>query len=272
MNKLEKFNYFRGGILKTSKIIFFIALIILSSCSKHKILITAHRGSSGEAPENTMSAYLLAIDMGSHYAELDVQETSDDVLILYHDTTYNRTAGVSANVWDLSYESIREFDVGSWKNEAYRGEPIPLLIDIIDSVNGRMLLNVEIKMNGHQDGLTEHVVQVLEDKDFIDQCIVTSFDFDAIDKVKKINPKIIVGYVFSKIPNNIDVFSADVDLLSVKNIIVTPEFVHKAHESGKEVHVWGKVDDKEEMIRLRNLKVDNIITNHPDRWFEFLNQ
>jgi glycerophosphoryl diester phosphodiesterase len=258
--------------LKTSKIIFFIALIILSSCSKHKILITAHRGSSGEAPENTMSAYLLAIDMGSHYAELDVQETSDDVLILYHDTTYNRTTGVSANVWDLSYLSIKEFDAGSWKNESYRGEPIPLFTDIIDSVNGRMLLNVEIKMNGHQDGLTEHVVQVLEDKDFIDQCIVTSFDFDAIDKVKKINPKIIVGYVFSKIPNNIDVFSADVDLLSVKNIIVTPEFVHKAHKSGKEVHVWGKVDDKEEMIRLRNLKVDNIITNHPDRWFEFLNQ
>ncbi|MBT7897095.1 MAG: glycerophosphodiester phosphodiesterase [Flavobacteriales bacterium] len=272
MNKLEKFNYFRWGILKTSKIIFFIALIILSSCSKHKILITAHRGSSGEAPENTMSAYLLAIDMGSHYAELDVQETSDDVLILYHDTTYNRTTGVSANVWDLSYLSIKEFDAGSWKNESYRGEPIPLFTDIIDSVNGRMLLNVEIKMNGHQDGLTEHVVQVLEDKDFIDQCIVTSFDFDAIDKVKKINPKIIVGYVFSKIPNNIDVFSADVDLLSVKNIIVTPEFVHKAHKSGKEVHVWGKVDDKEEMIRLRNLKVDNIITNHPDRWFEFLNQ
>jgi len=258
--------------LKTSKIIFFIALIILSSCSKHKILITAHRGSSGEAPENTMSAYLLAIDMGSHYAELDVQETSDDVLILYHDTTYNRTAGVSANVWDLSYESIKEFDVGSWKNEAYRGEPIPLLIDIIDSVNGRMLLNVEIKMNGHQDGLTEHVVQVLEEKNFIDKCIVTSFDFDAIDKVKKINPNIVAGYVFSKMPNDIDVFVANVDLLSVKNKIVTPEFVRKAHQSGKDVHVWGKVDEKEEMIRLRDLEVDNIITDHPDRWIEFLNQ
>jgi glycerophosphoryl diester phosphodiesterase len=219
-----------------------------------------------------MSAYLLAIDMGSHYAELDVQETSDDVLILYHDTTYNRTAGVSANVWDLSYESIKEFDVGSWKNEAYRGEPIPLLIDIIDSVNGRMLLNVEIKMNGHQDGLTEHVVQVLEEKNFINKCIVTSFDFDAIDKVTKINPNIVAGYVFSKMPKDIDVFAANVDLLSVKNKIVTPEFVRKAHQSGKEVHVWGKVDEKKEMIRLRDLKVDNIITNHPDRWVEFLKQ
>ena len=258
--------------MKISKIILVILLIILSSCSKHKILITAHRGSSGEAPENTMSAYLLAIEMGSHFAELDVQETSDDVLILYHDKTYNRTAGVSANVWDLSYESIKEFDVGSWKNEAYRGEPIPLFTDIIDSVNGRMLLNVEIKMNGHQDGLTEHVVQVLEEKDFIDKCIVTSFDFNAIDKVRKINPKIVVGYVFSKIPNNVDVFSADVDLLSVKNTVVTPEFVKSAHQSGKEVHVWGKVDEKKEMVRLKNLKVDNIITDYPNRWITFLNK
>ena len=258
--------------MKISKIIFVILLIILSSCSKHKISITAHRGSSGEAPENTMSAYLLAIEMGSHFAELDVQETTDDVLILYHDKTYNRTAGVSANVWDLSYESIKEFDVGSWKNEAYRGEPIPLFSDIIDSVNGRMLLNVEIKMNGHQDGLTEHVIQALEEKDFIDKCIVTSFDFNAIDKVRKINPKIVVGYVFSKITNNVDVFSDDVDLLSVKNTVVTPEFVKRAHQSGKEVHVWGKVDEKKEMVRLKNLKVDNIITDYPDRWITFLNK
>ena len=53
---------------------------------------------------------------------------------------------------------------------------------------------------------------------------------------------------------------------------MTPEFVRKAHQSGKDVHVWGKVDEKEEMIRLRDLEVDNIITDHPDRWIEFLNQ
>ncbi len=258
-------------MLKVKNIIF-IVLVFLTSCQEHKMYITAHRGASGHAPENTMSAYLLAIEMGSDFAELDVQETSDDVLILYHDKTYDRTAKVSANVWELPYESIKGFDVGSWKSEKYKNEPIPLFKDIIDSVDGRMFLNVEIKMNGHQDGLTENVVKVLEDKNFISKCIVTSFDFDAIDKVRKMNPKIKVGYVFSKMPSGVDVFSADVDLLSVKNKVVTTDFVRKAHQSGKEVHVWGKVDDKKEMIRLRNLKVDNIITDYPDRWFQFLNE
>ncbi len=259
--------------MKTLKgILLIIVIVIMTACSsQHEIFITAHRGASGQAPENTMSAYLLAIEMGADYAELDVQETADDVLILYHDKTYERTSGVLANVWELPYDSIVGFEAGAWKSEDYRGEPIPLFTDIIDSVNGRMSLNVEIKMNGHEDGLTEHVMQVLDEKNFADQCIVTSFNFAAVDLVRALYPSFKVGYIFSKMPKDIDVFAANVDLLSVKNKLVTAEFVEQAHQTGKEVHVWGKVDKPEEMIRLRDLQIDNVITNHPDRWREFLN-
>ncbi len=254
-------------------ILLVIVLVIMTACSsQHEIIITGHRGSSGVAPENTMASYLLAIEHGADFGELDVQETADDVLILYHDKNYFRTAGDSSNVWEMPYDSIKGFDVGSWKSEVYAGEPIPLFTDIIDSVNGRMSLNVEIKMNGHQDGLTEHVMEVLREKGFADQCIITSFNWDAIDLVREQYPEFKVGYLFSKMPADVDVFAASVDLLSVKNKIVTAEFVEKAHKAGKEVHVWGKVDKPEEMVRLRDLKIDNVITNYPDRWREFLNQ
>ncbi len=253
-------------------IIISLLLIILTGCSKHEILITAHRGASGVAPENTMSAYLLAMEMEADFAELDVQETSDDVLILFHDKNYIRTAGDSSNVWEMPYDSIVGFDVGSWKSETYAGEPIPLFSDIIDSVNGRMKLNVEIKMNGHEDGLTEHVIKVIQEKKFGSQCIVTSFDFEAIEKVRKLDPSLKVGYIFSKMPEGVDVFAADVDLLSVKNTLATKEFVEKAHAAGKEVHVWGKVDEPEEMVRLYELNIDSPITNHPDLWRTFLRE
>ncbi len=249
-----------------------LLLIILTGCSQHEILITGHRGASGVAPENTMSSYLLAIDMQADYGELDVQETSDDVLILFHDKTYARTAGDTSNVWEMPYDSIKGFDVGSWKSEEYRGERIPLFTDIIDSVNGRMKLNVEIKMNGHQDGLTEHVLAVLQEKNFADQCIITSFNLDAVDKVRALDPSFTVGYIFSKMPTDRDVFAADVDVLSVKNVLVTEEFMDQAHAAGKQVHVWGKVDEPEEMVRLRDLKIDSAITNHPDRWRAFLEE
>ena len=247
-------------------------LIILAGCSQHKLYITAHRGASGVAPENTMSAYLLAMELKADFAELDVQETSDDVLVLFHDKTYKRTVGDTSNVWEMPYDSITGFDVGSWKSEEYRGEPIPLFVDIIDSVNGRMKLNVEIKMNGHQDGLTEHVLAVLQEKNFADQCIITSFNLDAVDKIRALDPSFTVGYIFSKMPQDRDVFAADVDLLSVKNTLVTEAFMDQARAAGKEVHVWGKVDKPEEMVRLHDLKINSPITNHPDRWRAFLEE
>jgi len=253
-------------------IIISLLLIILTGCSQHEFLITAHRGASGVAPENTMSAYLLAIEMKADYGELDVQETSDDVLILYHDKNYIRTAGDSSNVWEMPYDSITGFDVGSWKSETYAGEPIPLFTDIIDSVNGRMKLNVEIKMNGHEDGLTEHVLKVLQEKNFADQCIITSFNLDAVDKIRALDPSFTVGYIFSKMPEDRDVFAANVDLLSVKNILVTEEFMEQARAANKLVHVWGKVDEPEEMERLYELKIDSPITNYPDRWRTFLSE
>lgn len=85
----------------------------------------------------------------------------------------------------------------------------------------------------------------------------------AIDKVKELNSAIRAGYIFSKMPKDVDVFTANVDLLSVNYKLVDKEFVDKAHANNKEVHVW-TVNEPEEMNRLIGLGVDSIITNHPD--------
>ena len=69
--------------------------------SKHTVMVTAHRGASGLAPENTMSAMLKAIEIGSDYAELDVQETRDGVLVLLHDSSLKRTAKLDMNIWEI---------------------------------------------------------------------------------------------------------------------------------------------------------------------------
>lgn len=240
-------------------------ILILAGCetSKQSVIVTAHRGASGLAPENTMSAMLRAIQEKSDLAELDVQETSDGVIILLHDNTLLRTAGLEKNIWEMDFASLDGIDVGAWFKPEFRGEPIPTLEAVIDSVQGKMKLNIELKMNGHEKMLEERVLKIIEDKDFEDQCIVTSFKFEAIDKVKALNPKIKAGYIFSKMQEETDVFSANVDLLSVNYKILNLEFVEKAHARNKEVHVW-TVDDPDEMKRLIDLGVDSIITNRPD--------
>jgi glycerophosphoryl diester phosphodiesterase len=241
------------------------AFLLIAGCrNNHKnVLVTGHRGASGLAPENTISAFLKAIALGADYSELDVQETADGVLVILHDPTLKRTAAVDKNIWETDYAALKEIDFGSWFSPEFKGEPIPTLAAVIDTVRGRMKLNIELKMNGHEKKLTEKVVKLVEQKNFISQCIITSFDFKAIDQVRALNRQIKAGYIFSSMPENVDVFTADVDLLSVNYKLIDKEFVDRAHANQKEVHVY-TVNDPEEMKRLIGLGVDSIITNRPD--------
>jgi glycerophosphoryl diester phosphodiesterase len=242
-----------------------LAVVLLVSCQsdQKKVLITGHRGASGLAPENTISAMKKAIEVGSDYSELDVQETRDGILVLLHDSSLKRTAGLEKNIWEMDYDSLSGLDVGSWYSPEFKGELIPTLEEVMDFVRGKMKLNIELKVNSHEEMLAERVVKTIEQKDFISGCLITSFDFESIDKVRALNADIQVGYLFSKIPKDIDVFKADVDLFSVRHDIVNAEFVNKSHANGKSVHVY-TVNDPEEMKRLIKLGVNSIITDRPD--------
>ena len=251
------------------QIMVIIMVLVISGCKQEEVHVTAHRGGAGIAPENTMAAIYKAIELGSEFSEIDVQESADGVLIVFHDKNLERLAGIDTNLWVMNYEDLKTMDVGTSFSKEFKGEHIPLFTDVLDAVDGKMKLNVEIKMNGHQKNLTEHVIQMLEEKNFIDQCIVTSFNFAAVDKIRELNKNFKIGYIFSKFKKGIDVINADVDLLSMSRKIVTKEFIDQAHASGKEVHVW-TVNEEEEMLKLIEWGVDNIITNYPGKLIDLL--
>jgi glycerophosphoryl diester phosphodiesterase len=173
------------------------------------------------------------------------------------------------NIWEMDYASLDGIDVGSWFAPEFKGEPIPTLESVIDTVRDKMKLNIELKMNGHEKRLVERVVEIVEEKNFTAQCIVTSFDFESIDSAKKLNKDIKVGYIFSKMPEDIDVFTANVDVLSVNYKLINKDFITKAHANNKEVHVY-TVNEPDEMKRLIHLGVDSIITDRPDILVEVL--
>lgn len=250
--------------------ILILTAVLFFGCGRYdESVVTAHRGGAGLAPENTMAAMKNAMRLGAGFSELDVQETSDGVLILLHDGTLERTAGVDLNIWETPYDSLARYEVGAWFAPEFAGEPIPTLAEVIDAVKGKMKLNIELKMNGHEKFLVEKVIEMINEKDFRSQCIITSFDLDAIKKVRQLDKGLKVGYLFSKYPEDEDVFTADVDLLSVKYKLVDEEFVKKAHANNKEVHVW-TVNDPEMMKKLLKMGVNSIITDYPDRLLELL--
>jgi glycerophosphoryl diester phosphodiesterase len=112
------------------------------------VRVTAHRGHARAAPENTLSAMHKAIESGADYAEMDVQQTADGVVVLLHDRDLRRVAGVSRRLDELSYDEVRQLDVGSWFDPAFAGERVPTLADVIGLCRGKIRLNIELKFFG----------------------------------------------------------------------------------------------------------------------------
>ena len=227
----------------------------------NQIQITAHRGSSYEAPENTMAALHKAVEDLADYAEIDVQETKDGVVVLGHDATLSRVAGINRPISSFSYENLAGLDAGSWFSDNYKGEKIPTLKEVMEYAKGKINLNIEIKNLGEGSHLPEQVVKMIEEYQMEEQCVVTSTRFSYLVRIKKENPEIRTGYIISAAYG--DFYSSDsIDFISIRSSFVNERLVKAAHEKGKAVHAW-TVNKKYEMERMKMLGVDNIITDYP---------
>ncbi len=223
--------------------------------------VVAHRGGALYAPENTLSAIEQSIECLSDMAEIDVQETKDDQLILLHDNSLKRTTGMNAKVWEMTYPEILKLDAGIKFSQKFLGERVPTLAETIEVSKGRILLNIEVKNNDHNKNIVSRVVQCIEDEDFVDQCVITSMDFSFLKKVKELNPNIRTGYIMTMTYGRVSQIK-DVDFFSVRYNYVNKSFVEEAHQSGKEVYAW-TVNYPGDVQRMLNYGVDGIITDDP---------
>jgi len=235
------------------------------------IINCAHRGASGHAPENTLAAFRVAMEMGAHMSELDVQQTADDRLVLLHDDELERTTNGSGMLWQKELAELQKYEAGSWFAPKFAGEPLPTLEEVVALVRGRMQLNIEVKLHGHERDLARLVVETIRREKFEAECIVTSFGHQVADEIKKLAPEIRVGYIFGKEEYHEGVFNGPVEVLSANHYLISPEFMRKARAAGKDVHVW-TVNDKPLMHRMLELGVDAIITNFPDRLAEVIRE
>ena len=223
--------------------------------------ITAHRGSSKRAPENTLAALETAIDEMADYAEIDVQTTSDGVVVVCHDLNLKRLAGVNRRLGSMTYGEVRDLDVGSWFGPDFAGEQIPTLEEALDDCKGRIKLNIELKNIGDRTDLPEQVVEMIRAREMQEPSVITSEKLDYLVRVKAEDRDLHTGYIlpaaYGRYYDN-DAF----DFISLRSSFVTLGLVENAHEKGKAVHVW-TVNKKSEIEQMKVLGVDNIITDYP---------
>jgi len=226
-----------------------------------QVMIMAHRGFSAKAPENTIPAFQAAIDCGAKAVELDVQMTKDGEIVVLHDDSLERTAGLRKHIWDVTYDEIKDLDNGSFFSPEYKGTKIPTLEEALRFAKGRLYVNIEIKRTGHDDGIEERVIEIIRKCDFVSECDVTSQDYSTLQAVRAKDPDILLAY--TSVVGIGDVQNLEcADILSIQETFATYDTVEAMHRAGKKVFVW-TVNEETSMEHLVNIGVDAILTNDP---------
>lgn len=226
-----------------------------------EVQITAHRGSSKTAPENTMAAIQAAVEELADFAEIDVQLSRDGEVVVCHDFNLKRLAGVNRTVASMDWEELRRLDVGGRFSEEYAGEGIPLLRDVMEQYKGKIDLNIELKNSGKSSRLPELVAELVAEFGMEEQCVITSTSLHYLERVKNIMPELRTGYIIAAAYG--DYYSEEaLDFISIRSGFVNQQMVQRAHENGKAVHAW-TVNSKSELERMKLLQVDNVITDYP---------
>lgn len=224
------------------------------------VAVTAHRGGSRYAPENTLAALYQAISERADYAEIDVQETADGIVVLLHDTDLMRIAGLTSKIWETNFVDLRRVDAGRWFSPEFTGELIPTLEEALLAAGQHLGLNIELKFNGHDQRLAERVVELVQQAGCTQRCIITSLNQAGLARVRQLAPEIRIGQIVTIALG--DVTKLDVDLLSMRLDQVTPTQVQANRKARLATHVW-TANKPTDMARMLDYGVDNIITDEP---------
>ena len=228
--------------------------------TEEEVLIVAHRGAAGAAPENTMAAVERALADGADWVEIDVQETRDGEVIVMHDSDFMKIGGNPLRVWDGDLATIREIDVGSWFDPSFADERVPTLGEVLDAVRGRARLVIELKYYGHDEQLEQRVIDTVEAHDMAQEVALMSLSLPGIEKARGLRPGWHAGLLAATAVG--DLTRLDMDFLAVNAGMANRHFIERAHQRGRRVFVW-TVNDPASMSYWMSRGVDGLITDEP---------
>ena len=152
-------------------------------------LVIAHRGANAYAPENTLAAFRLAAEQGAEAIEFDVRATADRHLVVIHDAALARTTDRDGEIASLTLEEVRRADAGVRRGEAFRGQRVPTLAEVLETARGRLLVDLELKAAGVEGLVADHLARAEMTAD----ALVTSFLEDAVTAMRALDSGVAVG-------------------------------------------------------------------------------
>jgi glycerophosphoryl diester phosphodiesterase len=228
-----------------------------SGAAMNGFICFAHRGASGHAPENTLMAVQKALEMGAPWVEVDVYLAEGKPVVI-HDRQLERTTTGTGDVTQHKISYIRSLDAG-------KGEKIPFLREVFDTVSGRAGINIELKGKDTAKPVCTMIGDYVTKGNLdYDQVLVSAFDPALLLEVKRLDSKIPIGVLVEKFSTETVRTAEEMGAFSIHlhQKAVTAEFVADAHRRGMKVFVY-TVNRADGVLRMKGLGVDGVFTNYP---------
>lgn len=225
-----------------------------------RIIRIGHRGACGYAPENTVASFRKALELSVDMIELDVYRCKSGELAVIHDPRLERTTNGAGYVEDKTWAELRALDAGG-------GETIPALPEVLDLVDKRCRINIELKGAETAKPAAALIEEYVGGRGWsYDGFLVSSFDHYQLQRFSKILPGVRVGALISGVPIGYARAAEKVGAASVHldKDFVTREFVRDARGRGMQVLVF-TVNEPDDIARMKALGVDGMFSNFPDR-------
>jgi glycerophosphoryl diester phosphodiesterase len=239
--------------------------------------VIAHRGDSAHRPENTLTSFQSALEVGAALVEFDVQLTRDGHVVVIHDPTVDRTTNGRGRVGEMSLVELRALSAGYPERfgSAYSGERIPTLAEVLGFLRGRVRAMVEIKADSVNEdalgGIEARTIEEVRRQGMSDDLALVSFDTRALRRCRDLAPEIVRGHLFDR-----GLEEAVAAAVEVGAQVVMPEkrmlsvaLRDQTRAAGLKLATW-VVDDPEELESLRRFELYGLASNRPGVLLEAL--
>ena len=254
------------SVLSVAMICVFVGSVAVSpsfakNVNSMRIMSVAHRGYSTIYPENNIPAFENAIRVGADYIELDVHQTKDGVVVVTHDASIKRIAGVDKNVYDLTFDELESYDVGSWFSPDYKDLRVATLDQVMKLCKDKINVQIELKPTGNEPNFEQNVVDVVKKNDMQEQCLFGSMSADCLKTIKKLDPSLKTLYIMMTAVGNMKQIDF-ADSFSIEDSFVDEGLIDEIHSLSKTCFVW-TLNTEETMNNAVSRGVDGIVSDDP---------
>ncbi|WP_141431012.1 glycerophosphodiester phosphodiesterase family protein [Bacillus sp. 03113] len=232
-----------------------------------RVKAIAHRGYPVKYPENTLSSFQAAYELGFSIVELDVHLSKDGIPVVMHDRTIDRMTNGKGFVQDFTMAELKSFTVKG-------GERIPTLEEALTLLKDQAIVSIELKQDGQgYFGLEEAVLQTIKKLDMVNQVYVISFNFASIAKMRQLSDEIELGPIIAVETPSIFQLIEEVKAkyLAIKIDCLSDKYVIECEKRGIQLIIW-PVDTEEEMKQVQRYPSVLGTTNELERFVQLFYQ